>query len=73
MPIKATNKADPMSRNLSMITIDQQANNTTKNTNNLKSVSGANEKFSHIDGGEQQVTVNINIFYIFILISQDLK
>lgn len=71
MPIKAnisSGKNEAISRNSSLINIDPQnatSNNSQsgsgglKNNDKLKSQSGANEKFSRIEGGEQQVTVNI--------------
>lgn len=79
MPIKADinlNSDSQISRNSSILNINNNNNSTSNNANHsaatnssskktsIKSESGVNEKFSRIEGGEQQIVVSFIFFFI---------
>ena len=80
MPIKADinlNSDSQISRNSSILNINNNNNNSTSNNANhsaatnssskktsIKSESGVNEKFSRIEGGEQQIVVSFLLFLL---------
>ena len=79
MPIKADinlNSDSQISRNSSILNINNNNNSTSNNANHsaatnssskktsIKSESGVNEKFSRIEGGEQQIVVSFLLFLL---------